>query len=109
MDMALIKPNNMEISKYLYSMLRYSRFPDIIKEFANGVNVLHLNQSSVENYEFVHPDIKIIRMFAELISPIYKLVDILQLKNDCLSKTRDILLPKLISGELDIENLEIKV
>jgi type I restriction enzyme S subunit len=33
----------------------------------------------------------------------------LRLKNEALRTTRDLLLPKLISGELDVEDLDIEV
>ena len=38
-----------------------------------------------------------------------KLVMSLRAKNQTLRQTRDLLLPKLISGELDVSDLDIKI
>jgi type I restriction enzyme S subunit len=37
------------------------------------------------------------------------LIEVLTQKNANLRKTRDLLLPKLISGEIDVENLDINI
>ena len=42
-----------------------------------------------------------------MIEPIFDNVVALDLKNTNLRQTRDLLLPKLISGELDVSELEI--
>jgi type I restriction enzyme S subunit len=53
-----------------------------------------------------HPCLK---KFDELISPYRDQCENLQIKNQNLRKTRDLLLPKLISGEIDVEKLDIAV
>jgi len=40
--------------------------------------------------------------------PVFRQIEVFLLKNDNLRKTRDLLLPRLISGEIDVENLDIK-
>ena len=44
-----------------------------------------------------------------LISKIFFMIDKLELKNQNLGKTRDLLLPKLISGEVDVSKLDIQL
>jgi type I restriction enzyme S subunit len=41
-----------------------------------------------------------------LVTPIYELADTLERRNTNLRTTRDLLLPKLVSGEISVENLE---
>ena len=53
----------------------------------------------------VHPDVK----FGELVEPMAENIDLLYRKNFNLQQTRDLLLPRLISGELDVETMDIKV
>lgn len=55
------------------------------------------------------PDSKTLEIFSKLSSLCLDQINILQKKNISLSRTRDLLLPKLISGELDVENMNIKV
>ena len=46
--------------------------------------------------------------YGQISEPTYALRDDLEEKNQNLRKTRDLLLPRLISGRLDVEELEIK-
>lgn len=48
-------------------------------------------------------------MYDVTIEPIFDEVNTPLNKNANLRKTRDVLLPKLISGELDVEDLNIRV
>ena len=45
----------------------------------------------------------------EIFAPLYDLEIGLRRKNDLLRRNRDLLLPKLISGKLDVEDLDIDV
>jgi type I restriction enzyme S subunit len=49
----------------------------------------------------------LIDKFGNIIYPLFEQMLNLQNKNTNLRKTRNLLLPKLISGEIDIEKLEI--
>lgn len=55
------------------------------------------------------PEESIIDKFEDFVLPIYLEIGNLVCKNDNLRKTRDLLLPRLISGELDVENVEVAV
>lgn len=46
--------------------------------------------------------------FSQKITPLMAMVNLLKHINQTLKQTRDILLPRLISGEIDVEKLEIK-
>ena len=46
-------------------------------------------------------------MFSKLTTPIFKKMEILRRRNHNLCQTRDLLLPKLISGEIDVSELDI--
>ncbi len=43
-----------------------------------------------------------------MVAPIFQNIHMLRLKNSNLRRTCDLLLPKLISGELDVSELEIE-
>ena len=45
--------------------------------------------------------------FTSITSPIFANIHTLRIKNANLRQTRDLLLPKLIAGEVDVEGLEI--
>jgi len=52
------------------------------------------------------PD-EVLEMFCSQIEPIFKMIRNLKSGNSNLRQTRDLLLPKLISGELDVSKLDI--
>jgi len=55
------------------------------------------------------PPIEIQKHFKEMVIPMFSEISTLGLKNNILRRTRDLLLPKLISGELDVTNIDITV
>ena len=60
-----------------------------------------------DDYFFAHPHQNILNQFEVLIAPMFKKVQSLWEKNVNLRQTRDLLLPKLISGEIDVSELDI--
>jgi type I restriction enzyme, S subunit len=109
MDLIKLIPKNGVENNWLYSFFKYSDIGDEIKHFANGANVLHLDPKVVMEQKLVLPAKNIRDKFSEDISKIFFILDKLELKNQNLRKTRDLLLPKLISGEIDVSGLDIKV
>ena len=62
-----------------------------------------------DNYFLPHPDQDSLRQFECIIAPLFKKVQNLWEKNTILHRTRDLLLPKLISGEIDVSELDINI
>ena len=58
-------------------------------------------------YDIIVPDEKTIRAFCSIVSPMYDTIENNIKENQKLAETRDKLLPKLMSGELDVSNIEI--
>ena len=107
MDLVKLVANNDINKTYLYSLLKYSNFSDEVKNHANGVNVLHLNPQNIEQFELVVASEPLRNNFGEFAKRIFNQIDVLYLKNENLKQTRDILLPRLISGEINVENMEV--
>ena len=102
MDLVRIASRGAYAEPYLYAMFRWSRFADEVKQHANGANVLHLLPARIEGFAFARPTPELAARFADLLAPMLALCDTLERKNLNLRATRDLLLPKLISGELDV-------
>lgn len=107
MDLVKVAPHPEIPASYLYGLLRFSSFSDEVKQHANGANVLHLNPERIEAFPFPLAPEDLRCRFAEICSPLYDQRDVLALKNTNLRATRDLLLPKLISGALDVADLDI--
>lgn len=109
LDLVKIEPKNKDESLFIYGFLRYTNFGNQIKEYATGVNVLHLNPALIGDYPIIIPPSTLINKFTDQFSYIYDLIDLLHLKNKKLRQMRDLILPKFISGDLNVENLDIVV
>ena len=107
MDLVKLIANNNIDKSYFYSLLKYSNFSDEVKNHANGANVLHLNPQNIEQFELIVADEGTRNSFGKIVKQIYDEIDVVYLKNEILKQTRDLLLPRLISGEIDVENMEI--
>ena len=94
-------------SGFLYSFFRLSGFGDYIKEFANGTNVLHLKPDLVTQQKVRMPPKDLQERFVEIVEPMYRQIDAINLAIAQLVSTRDALLPRLISGKLAVEALDI--
>ncbi len=109
MDLVKIEPRNEVSNEFLYGMFQYSSFSETVKEFANGVNVLHLTPDRISESILPLPTKNLTSIYSTITNEIYSLCDDLEKKNANLQSTRDLLLPKLISGEVDISDLKITV
>lgn len=88
---------------YLYNFLMSGSFEEKILAMGYGSAQPNISPSQIENIDVIYPDdLKMIE-FLNISNPIFKKV----LKNNTqiqsLTKTRDTLLPKLMSGELRVE------
>ncbi len=62
--------------------------------------------STFKNTEIVAPPVEIISRFEEKVDPLFDLMHSNVKENQTLAKTRDYLLPKLISGEIEVDAVE---
>ena len=66
-----------------------------------------VTKADMQGIEFLSADNETHQRFEEIVLPVESQVENLTIKNSNLRQTRDLLLPKLISGELDVSELEI--
>ena len=64
---------------------------------------------SMDGLPVVAPSIEIARMFEEAVGPMIGRTKTMFFQNAALRRTRDLLLPRLISGEVDVSELDIAV
>lgn len=107
LDTVKLVPKNIH-KTFLYAYMRHSGFANFIKEFANGANVLHLKPDLITQQKIIVPPKQLQNEFAPLVEPLYAEADLLGMANRRLEKIRDALLPRLISGKLSVENLDIQ-
>ena len=105
----LIRPNISKVKPYylLYLMLS-DEIQNKLLSLSNGATVHHLNLKDIRNLGL--PELHSILSQDKIntfLSNYYDLIFNLTRKIENLRQTRDLLLPKLILGEIDLENLDI--
>ena len=95
--------------EYIYLMARSNEFRDnAIKSMSGATGRQRVQTACFDKFLIAQPDSAILAKFTEQVSPIFRSIHILSQKNTNLRHTRDLLLPKLISGEVDVEKLDIE-
>lgn len=94
----------------LYMQLRDKRLTDQWRSSAVGATSLrNLRLSVLRESRVLVPEPTVVAMADAQLAPLLALQDQLDLCSARLRATRDLLLPRLISGEIDVESLDIKV
>jgi type I restriction enzyme S subunit len=75
---------------------------DMIIQSQTGGAQQHINKNDVESYRILTPIFEILSSFDKLIGPSYELISNNLFENKHLSDLRDLLLPKLMSGEIEV-------
>lgn len=100
----LINFNGIE-KEYLYYLFREQQ--QFFYNAAYGAAIQNVNTMILREMKIILPPSQIQKYFKDIISNSDNLLDNLGRKNLNLRQTRDLLLPRLISGEIDVENLDI--
>jgi type I restriction enzyme S subunit len=87
---------------YLYHLLTAQDFADYLALRAKGSAYPAVSAADFENAEVVVPEAAAMHTFHERAAPLLELKENLRRKNGMLRRTRDLLLPRLISGEIDM-------
>ena len=69
---------------------------------SNGSTFTNVNKNKFENMEVFIPNQKVLNEFAEEFEPPFSLILTLQKQNTKLREARDILLPKLMNGQIEV-------
>lgn len=92
---------------YIGVIVESNEYKMFIKRNLGGAAQPQANAQVLTSLDVLVPQTKVIKSFDMLLEPLVDQKEILQVKNRNLRKTRDLLLPKLISGQLDVEDLDI--
>ena len=95
-----IIPCTEEISEYLFMYI--SSHIGVIISKATGGAQQHINKDIVNAYPFLLPAPDVVSKFHDIINPIFSTTAVKFLENKYLVQARDILLPKLMSGEMEV-------
>ncbi len=105
MDLVKIVSKKEYINNYfLYYLMSTRYFKSHCVGYSNGTTVLHLSKKAIPEYTFpVSKDLETITQFQQGVSPIREKMTNNLAQIQTLTKTRDALLPKLMSGQLRVK------
>ena len=78
-----------------------------ISGYVTGTAQPKINQQNLNRIPVILPPRSLLERFNKVIEPNFDKITTLNLKNANIRQTRDLLLPKLISGEIDVSELDI--
>ena len=88
-----------EISHYfMWCFILSKEFNELKNNMANGAVQIAVNNLNLEKIEFIVPDNETLIKFNELVKPIFQKIYVNNSQIQSLTRTRDELLPKLMSG-----------
>ena len=108
-EFIVYEPINPLNRDYIYSIIDSIEFSTFLCSHTTGsTNSRQRTTPSITlTYDIVVPDEKTIHAFCSIVSPMYDLIENNTKENQKLAETRDKLLPKLMSGELDVSDIRL--
>lgn len=96
--------------EFVYLLARSEDFRNnAIKSMTGASGRQRVQPECFDKFQLAQPIQNILDKFAEIVRPMFQSIHQVDFKNKNLCKTRDLLLPKLISGEIDVEGMEIRM
>lgn len=90
---------------YLWTFLLTDAFNTMKNNFCTGTTMQAINNKDTKLIEFVLPDDNLLSQFNSIAEPIFKEIYYNNNEIKKLQNLRDILLPKLMSGEIDVSKI----
>ncbi len=91
---------------YIYLLMQ--TLSEVINKLGqSGSTIVNLNKAQFGKIQIIVPSISVMKSFDDIVSPLFALILENQMENIHLSSLRETLLPKLMSGELDISAIDL--
>ena len=82
---------------------------ELVSPYITGAVQLKLSQGRMNSMPFVYAGETICKVFSEIVAPLFSGLRLNADENNTLSQTRDLLLPKLMSGQIHVKEAEQEV
>lgn len=103
----IVRPKT-EVPMHYFGMTLRGWEPHLSIMGQGSTNQTELSPTTIGRLSILMPPKKLGERFEELVSPVFKQSETLRHQNEALRQTRDLLLPRLISGKLRVEDLDIE-
>lgn len=104
---AVLRPIKEEQFSFVYLTVANQNFVDSAVAVAGGAAYPAVNQNDFEKIKITVPEDSLINRFCKLYNCNFEVISSLSAQNTLLKEARDILLPRLMTGIIDTENVEL--
>ncbi len=87
---------------FLFSLLKSYEFVQYKNNFATGATQVSLNNASLKKIKVLFPKLNLVELYSEIVNPLLEKCSLLKNQNQKLAQARDLLLPRLMSGEIEV-------
>lgn len=101
-DLLKLVPHAGVPAVFIYAALRFGRLSELISPLANGTKIKHLRPESLPRATVLLPSKRLASDYAGLVTPFYDQISICEQQIAAAREARDRLLPKLVSGEIEV-------
>ena len=105
-NIIMLRPGDDVLRYFLYIWFKYAQGQELIQGIKGGSVQPKFNKTDFKNLPIVIPPADKLRKFSETVSPMFDLISQNNVENQKLSALRDTVLPKLMSGEIDVSNID---
>jgi type I restriction enzyme, S subunit len=99
-----IIPNSMFPRSFLYGLIKSEINVIALKQ--TGSAQQHINKNDINSHKVVIPNNHLVSKAGLILEPIHSEIAVKIFENEKLKKIRDLLLPKLMSGEIEVPTME---
>lgn len=108
-EFIVYKAKSQEITDFLYSVIDSASFSDFMCSHVTGStgSRQRTTPSDTLAFELVLPNAEEITEYQGIVSPMFEQIKCNAIENDRLKRLRDSLLPKLMSGEINVSGIQL--
>ena len=106
-NIIMLRPEQDNLQYYLYIWFKWLYGQSLIQGIKGGSAQPKFNKTDFKNLPIYLPPDSLLEQFHQTVKPMFELIEKNNAENLSLTVTRDTLLPKLMSGELDVSDIDL--
>ena len=106
-NIIMLRPEQENLRYYLYIWFKWLYGQSLIQGIKGGSAQPKFNKTDFKNLPIFLPPDDLLEQFHQIVNPMFELIDENNTENQALTRIRNTILPRLMSGELDVSDIEI--
>lgn len=106
-NIIMLRPEKDHLRYYLYIWFKWLYGQILIQSIKGGSVQLKFNKTDFKSLPIYLPNDTVLERFHQTVKPLFELIEKNNIESKNLATLRDVILPKLMNGELDVSNIEI--